>query len=458
MPSPTLMSAHASLQEFFATQTTLADNFRIQQLQRLKTTIQKYEAELLQALQRDLHKSAFEGYTSEIGFVYSEINDAIKNLRRWMKPQRVKTPWLHWPSRSKIHAQPKGVVLIIAPWNYPVQLLFSPLVGAIAAGNCVMLKPSEAASATEKVIAKTIAEAFPQKYCAVVTGDASVAQELLGLKFDHIFFTGSTIIGQQVLRAAAEHLTPVTLELGGKSPCIVDATANIDLSARRIAWGKFYNAGQSCVAPDYLLVHRQIKDQLVEKLKHTIENFFGPQTQNSPDYGRIISRRHFDRLTELLKNQSILVGGHNDAETLYIAPTIIDCQHMDNPLMREEIFGPILPILTYNSRDEIPALIAQRPTPLACYIFTSEQNFAARIIREVKFGGGCVNNTLIHVANQHLPFGGVGYSGMGAYHGKASFDVFSHRQSIVYTPWMFDLWLKYPPYRGRLKLIRKLLR
>lgn len=443
---------------FFASGRTKTLGFRIQQLKRLKAAIKTNEIELLNALHRDLHKSAFEGYTAEIGFVYTELNDAINNLKCWAKPVRAKTPLLHWPSRSRIYSEPKGSVLIIGPWNYPLQLVLSPLIGAIAAGNCVIIKPSEVSRSCEEVIVKLIAEVFPQDHCAVVTGDATFTKNLLSYKFDHIFFTGSTAVGREVMRAAAEHLTPVTLELGGKSPCIVDTHTNMQLSARRIAWGKFYNAGQTCVAPDYLLVHKSIKEEFVEHLRRELVQFFGKQSQNSPDYGRIINDKHFTRLVTMLDGQDIMVGGQHDAASRFIAPTIVDCHEQDNVLMREEIFGPILPVLEYDTKDEALAIVAKYPKPLACYVFSNKRKFYKRVIRDVRFGGGCVNNTLMHVANHHLPFGGVGPSGMGAYHGRTSFDVFSHKKSVMYTPWIFDLWLKYPPYFRRIELIRKLMR
>jgi acyl-CoA reductase-like NAD-dependent aldehyde dehydrogenase len=364
---------------------------------------------------------------------------------------------VYQPASSRIIPQPKGVVLIISPWNYPFQLLITPLIGSIAAGNCALLKPSELAPATSAVLAKLVERTFSPEYCALVEGGVEETTALLRESFDHIFFTGSIPVGKIVMRAAAEHLTPVTLELGGKSPCIIDKETDIKVTARRIAWGKFFNCGQTCVAPDYLLVPTQIKREVLAALKQSVQHFFGNDPQTSPDYGRIINERHFDRLVSLISGE-VLLGGTYDRSQRYIPPTVIDRVSMSDKVMEDEIFGPILPVLEYDTLDEAFALVRQRPNPLACYIFTTRRETEHRVLNELSFGGGCVNDTLIHVGNAHLPFGGIGASGMGAYHGQTSFDVFSHFKSVMKSPQMIDLPLKYPPYGKRLNLVRKMMR
>jgi aldehyde dehydrogenase (NAD+) len=443
---------------FFEQGKTRSAEFRIAQLKKLKAGIKELEAEILAALKQDLNKSDFEGYTSEVGFVYEELAHTLKNLRDWMRPRSVATPLLHQPSTSRIYLQPKGTVLIIGPWNYPFQLLIAPLIASIAAGNTAILKPSEFSTATAAVVVKLIERTFSPEFCAVVGGGVEETTALLEERFDHIFFTGSIPVGKIVMRAAAEHLTPVTLELGGKSPCIVDRDTDLGVTARRIAWGKFYNAGQTCIAPDYVLAPKDLKRGLIQGIKQELVNFFGEQPKDSPDYGRIISPRHFDRLVGLLGEGEIVTGGQHDKASLYIAPTVIDNVRLDHQIMADEIFGPILPVLEYDTLDEAIQLVRQRPNPLACYVFTNKAKTEERVIEELSFGGGCVNNALIHFANPNLPFGGVGESGMGAYHGYDGFETFSHRKAVVKSSFLMDVKLKYPPYKNRLGLIRKLMR
>ncbi len=442
--------------KFFQSGKTRSLSFRRAQLEKLRQAIKTLEPEIYQALAKDLRKSPFEAYGSEIGFVYEELKIVLNGLSEWAEPQCIGTPLPLMPGSSKVYPEPKGVILIIGPWNYPFQLIIAPVIGAIAAGNCVILKPSEVASETEAVVEKLIQSAFSPEYCAVVRGDATKTKTLLNESFDHIFFTGSVAVGREVMLAAAHHLTPVTLELGGKSPCIVDETADITVTARRIAWGKFLNVGQTCVAPDYLLVHEKAHAALITALRQELQTFYGSDPKESPDYGRIINRRHFDRLKALLVG-SIVVGGASDPDDLYIAPTIIDQVDLTHPAMQDEIFGPILPVITFKNLDEAFGLIAKNPKPLALYIFTSNKTTEQRVISEVSFGGGCVNNTILHLANVNLPFGGIGTSGIGSYHGKASFDVFSHFKSIYKTPYIFDLKVKYPPYKDNLKYLKHLI-
>jgi aldehyde dehydrogenase (NAD+) len=420
--------------------------YRQDQLRRLQAAIETRETALLDALHPDLRKSPHDAYTSEIGFVLSDIRHALKHLPAWMKPQRRSLPPMAWPGRAAVHPEPFGVALIIGPWNYPFQLLVSPLVGAIAAGNCAVLKPSEFAPHTSAVVAKLIADAFPPEYLAVVEGERDAAEALLREKFDTIFFTGSTAVGRAVMTAAAKHLTPVTLELGGKSPTIVCADAPLDVTARRITWGKFMNAGQTCVAPDFILADRRIRQPLVEALRHAVREFYGDNPQRSPDYGRIVNRRHFDRLSAFATG---------DAADLYIPPTILTDATWDSPVMQEEIFGPILPVLEFDLLDEALAKLRNLPVPLALYLFTSDRATQERVLAGTRSGGVCINDTVVHIAGKELPFGGLGESGMGAYHGKASFDCFSHRRSVMRRSMAFDSRFRYPPPKLSLARLRK---
>jgi aldehyde dehydrogenase (NAD+) len=429
---------------FFSTEQTKSIDFRLEQLTKLKQAIINNQDAILAAVKADLGRPAFEAYF-EIATL-GEINLALKQLKNWAKPQRIKSPIDQFPASAWIQPDPLGVVLIIGPWNYPFQLMMSPLVGAIAAGNCALLKPSEHAPHTSRVVAKLIGDTFDPRYIAVAEGDASVSQQLLAEKFDHIFFTGGTEIGRIVMAAAAKHLTPVTLELGGKSPCIVDCDIDIDRAAQRIAWGKLINAGQTCIAPDYLLVNSQIKTELVDRIKHYIQEFYGANPALSQDYGRIIHQRHFDRLVAFLDRGKIILGGDYNADERYLAPTLIDGVTWDDPVMQSEIFGPILPILTYNDLEEAIAQVNARPKPLALYFFSRDRQQQQRILQATSSGGVCINDTVMQVSVNSLPFGGVGESGIGAYHGKASFDTFSHFKSVLKREFWLDLGWRYAPY------------
>lgn len=457
--------SHADIQHvierqrlFFASGKTRPVPFRLAQLKKLKETLKKNESAMLLALSKDLGKSAFESYTAEIGFIYEEINLMLKKLQRWAKPKRVATPMLMQPGSSRIYTEPKGVVLIIASWNYPIQVSLAPLLAAISAGNCAVLKPSELAPATAGLLQRIIEQCFSPDYCAVVQGGVSETQELLTYRFDHIFFTGSTPVGKIVMLAAANHLTPVTLELGGKSPCIVDHGVDLEVTARRIVWGKFYNVGQTCIAPDYVLVPSALKVSLLSHMKKAIGDFYGSDPAKSPDYGRIIHTRHFDRLCALMQGMSVFAGGGADRETRYIAPTLLDKVTLDAPIMQEEIFGPLLPVLEYETLDQALQVVKQRPHPLACYVFTQDPKTEERVLQEISFGGGCINNTLLHLLNPNMPFGGIGPSGLGAYHGRFGFETFSHHKSIYKSPQWIDISLKYPPYKDRLALVKKVMR
>ena len=433
--------------------------FRKEQLQALKQVTEKYEQEIYQALYADLKKSPEECWVSENGMLLSEINYAIQHLQDWMKPTKVKTNLLNFPSSSYIYPEPLGVLLIISPWNYPFQLLLKPAVGAIAAGNCMVLKSSEYAPATSAVMKKMIAETFDPKFIRFVEGDgAVVVPEMMNqFVFDHVLFTGSTTVGKAVYQLAAKNLVPVTLELGGKSPCIIEADANLQVAAKRIVVTKFSNVGQICIAPDYLLVHESVKDELVQQLKKTIQRFYTEDPLSVSHYGKIINEKQFDRIVQYLKDGNILQGGKTDRSQLFIEPTLMDQVKMDSRIMQEEIFGPLLPILTFKTREEAMKIIAANKNPLALYVFTSSASVEKQWMERVPFGGGCVNNTVWHLTNHHLPFGGRGFSGIGGYQGKHTFDTFSHKKSILKTPTWFDPAMKYPPFKGKLGLFKKLI-
>jgi len=446
--------------KFFITGETRNIDYRISALKRLKTTIKKYEKEIINALYKDLGKSEFEAYGTEIGFVLDSIGNFIKHSKNWAKPKKVRTALHQFPSKGYIMYEPYGTVLIIGPFNYPFQLLIEPLVGAIAAGNCAILKPSESTPTVSGLVKKIIEETFEEKYIRVIEGEKETTSALINLAFDYIFFTGSVPVGRIVMKAAAENLVPVTLELGGKSPVIVDKTANLELAAKRILWGKLINAGQTCIAPDYILVHKHIKDSFIEKLKSTVVSFYGSDASNSSDYGRIVSIKQFERLVAIIEKDKnkIIYGGHSDADTLYIEPTIIDKVNWQDAVMHDEIFGPIMPILEYEELEEVIEIITDRPKPLSLYVFTQDKNVEAAILNRISFGGGAVNDTISHMASSNMPFGGVGNSGMGAYHGKDSFETFSHRKSILKKSTSIDIKLIFPPYGNRTKLIRKILK
>jgi aldehyde dehydrogenase (NAD+) len=443
--------------EFFQTGKTRSIDFRLAQLKILKQAIVEYEIAINEALQADLHKPVVEIYLTEITVVKKEIDYAIKHLKSWIKPHKAAVPLEQLPGAGKIYPEPLGIVLIISPWNYPLQLAITPLVGAIAAGNCTIIKLSEIATHAAAVLAKMLQKYFDSTYISVVEGGVETSQKLLTEKFDLIFFTGSTNIGKIVMAAAAKHLTPVVLELGGKSPCIVDTDINLEYAAKRITWGKFINAGQSCIAPDYLLVPEAIKQQFIEKIQKCITEFYGAQPANSPDYGRIIDRKQFDRLVALLADGKIVFGGETDAESRYIAPTVIELASLDVPAMQSEIFGPILPVVTYQDISEAIAIVNQGSKPLALYLFSRDRNLQKRVLAETSSGSACINDTVLQFVVPTLPFGGVGSSGMGKYHGKASFDIFSHYKSVLYRSLAIEINLRYPPYRGKLPLLKRIL-
>ncbi|WP_066426223.1 aldehyde dehydrogenase [Anabaena sp. 4-3] len=447
----------AKQRKFFQTGKTKEIAFRLEQLKMLKQLVLENESAIIQALNQDLHKPEFETYATEIGGI-KEINYAIKNLKSWTQPKKAPVPADFFTYSARIYPEPLGVILIIGPWNYPFNLIISPLVGAIAAGNCAIIKPSELAPHTSKLLAELISKYFPSEYIAVVEGGVETSQQLLQEKFDHIFFTGGTAIGKIVMEAAAKHLTPVTLELGGKSPCIVDTEINLEHTARRITWGKFINAGQTCVAPDYLLVNRKIKPDLITALRKTIKEFYGDNPANSPDFARIINQKHFTRLSQLIKHGEIIIGGDINPEERYIAPTIIDRVSLTDPIMQEEIFGPILPIIEYTDIQEAIALINSQPKPLALYLFSHNKNLQQSILKETSSGGVCLNDTIMQVGISSLPFGGVGNSGIGSYHGKASFDTFSHYKSVLKNTFWLDLNWRYAPYKDKLSLLKRIIK
>ncbi|AOZ94523.1 aldehyde dehydrogenase [Paenibacillus crassostreae] len=447
-------------QQFFYSGQTRNIQFRLQQLSKLKVTIQRYEQQIISALYDDLRKSEFEAYATEIGFCLSSISHTMKHLKRWMKPQKVRTPIHQYPSKSYIVKEPYGTVLIVGPFNYPFQLLIEPLIGALATGNCIVLKPSENTPAVTTIIKKMIKETFNPSYIRVIEGEKETTSILIHAAFDYIFFTGSVPVGKIVMEAAAKNLTPVTLELGGKSPVIVDRTANIPLAAKRIIWGKLLNTGQTCIAPDYVLAHADIKQQLIEEMKHVITNFYGSDARTSKDYGRIVNERQFDRLVAIINKDeaNILFGGHVDKDDLYIEPTLLATESWSDTAMQDEIFGPILPIMTYHKLEEAIQMIQSHPKPLSLYLFTEHKQVENEVLGRVSFGGGCVNDTISHVANTYLPFGGVGNAGIGAYHGQYSFDTFSHAKSILKKSTKFDLKVVFPPYGDKVKLVKKLLK
>jgi aldehyde dehydrogenase (NAD+) len=445
---------------YFNTGATRALDFRMEKLSILKKSIQKNEKQIAEALWSDLHKSEFEAYETEIGIILDEINYVMKHLKAWSKTKKVRTPLTHFLSSSYIYSEPYGVSLIISPWNYPFQLLIAPLIGAIAAGNCAMLKPSENSPKTTEVIIKIIEESFTEEFVSVVEpyGGKESAEAILKEEFDYIFFTGSVPVGKIVMAAASKHLTPVTLELGGKSPCIVDKDADIKLAAKRIAWGKYLNAGQTCVAPDYIMVHESVKLQLLTEITRCIKEFFGENPADSKDFPRIINERQFDRLVGLLGKGNIITGGEYSKTEKYIAPTIIDNITWDDPIMLDEIFGPILPIMEFEDLEKVIKTVNSKPKPLALYFFSNNKKQQERIIKMVPYGGGCINDTIMHVASSYLPFGGVGASGMNAYHGKGSYDVFSHKKSVIKKSNLIDVKIRYAPYNDKIKLLKKLMK
>jgi len=447
------------MRNYFNAGNTKPIQFRKEQLLKLKKTLLQYEEEVYQALNADLGKNKEEAYASELGLVLAEINHTLKNLKNWMEPKSVQTTMVNLPSSSKIYKDSLGVVLIIAPWNYPLNLILIPLVGAIAGGNCVVLKPSELAPSTAALVEKIIQEIFEPNHIKVFNGDGAdlVPRLMNDFRFDHVFYTGSVAVGKTIYKLAAEKLIPVTLELGGKSPAVVETDADIKITARRIVLGKFLNAGQTCIAPDYILAHKSIKEELIKIMIKTIEKFYSKDSVNSNEYGKIINERRFDKLITYLQEGNIIYGGNYDRNKLWIEPTLIENISMDSSLMTEEIFGPLLPVLCYETTDEAIEIIGKNPNPLALYIFTSSGEKEKLFIDKIHFGGGCVNNTAWYFANKQFPFGGVGNSGIGSYHGKYSFKVFTREKPVMKTPAWFDPDFKYPPLKGKLGLFKKFI-
>ncbi len=449
-----------AMRKHFETGATLSYEFRMKQLQALKQLVLTSEKEISASLYSDLKKSEEESYAGETGILLSELNITIKNLRRWMRPKRVPTDLTNIPSSSTIYRDPLGVVLIIAPWNYPFHLVMVPLVGAIAGGNCAVVKPSELAPATAGLVEKLITAIFPPEYIKVIVGDGSSVIPLMmeRFRFDYVFYTGGIAVGKLIYKMAAENLVPVTLELGGKSPAIIEKDADLAVAARRIALGKFANAGQTCIAPDYVLVHQEVKENFITLLKSTIVKFYSKDPSESYEYGRIINERRFDKLLGFLDEGKIAHGGQHQKEQLFLAPTVMEDVDEDSIVMKEEIFGPILPILGYNTREEALSIVQRNPNPLALYLFTNSEGAEREWIAKVPFGCGCINNTVWQVKNPHLPFGGVGSSGTGAYHGKFTFETFTRAKGVLKTPTWFDPAVKYPPFKGKLKLFKWVIR
>lgn len=433
-------------------------NQRKEKLKKFSHVISLHENDIIEALHKDFGKPAFEAYLTEINVVQSDLKDTIKNIHAWAKPKKVRASILNFPSSDYIYTEPYGKTLIISPWNYPFQLAICPLIAAYAAGNSIVLKPSELTPHISSLISKIIRETFDVKEVVAVLGDAEIAKSQLAKRWDYIFFTGSPAVGKEIAKAAAGNLTPVTLELGGKNPCIIDKNANLQIAAKRIVWGKFINAGQTCIAPDYLLIHKGVKTKFIRLLQQEIINAYGEDPKLSPDFTRIINKKHFFRLVGMIDEAKTITGGIHDEESLYIAPTLIDEPSFDSAIMKDEIFGPLLPLISYENESDLEKIISKYEKPLSLYVFTDDKAFAERAIRKFSFGGGCINDTVVHFSNKRLPFGGVGNSGMGAYHGKKSYDTFSHQKAIVKKATWLDIPLRYAPYGNKLKVIRKLLK
>lgn len=448
------------LRRFFQSGATRAYEWRRQQLLLLQQAIRSEETAIHAALYADLKKSPEEAYATETGLVLAEIRHTLKHLAKWMRPQKAGTNLVNIPATSRVYRDPLGVVLVVAPWNYPFQLSLIPVAAALAAGNTVVLKPSEWAPATAAVIERLLTRIFPPECVRVVQGDgAAIVPALIRqFRWDHIFFTGSVPVGQAIYRLAAEQLIPVTLELGGKSPVIVEKDANLRVAARRIVVGKFLNAGQTCIAPDYLLVHTAVRENFLQHLRETIKDFYRPEPRNSYDYGKIINEKRFDRLVSFLADGNAFCGGDHDRKELYIGPTLLTEVDPAAPVMQEEIFGPLLPVFTYSTTEEAIAFVRTHPDPLAFYLFTADTALQRTWIEGLRFGGGCINNTDWHFANLHLPFGGIGQSGIGAYHGKYSFERFTHAKAVMKTPTMVDPAIKYPPFKGKMKWFKRFIR
>ncbi|WP_409293328.1 aldehyde dehydrogenase [Peribacillus sp. SCS-37] len=444
--------------ELFNAQNTKSLHFRMDQLVRLKKVLKDHEHEIFTALYTDLNKSETEAYMTELGILYSEIDFTLRNLKKWMKAKRVRTPVTHNGSRGYIMPEPYGTALIIAPWNYPVQLALSPLIGSMAAGNTSIIKPSELTPQVSAVLKKMIGDAFPEHYIAVIEGGVETSKALLERKLDYIFFTGSVRVGKAVMEAASRNLIPVTLELGGKSPCIVAPDADLKLAAKRIVFGKYTNAGQTCIAPDYLFVHRDIKEQLLKNMVSVIREFYGENPISSDKYGKIVNTAHFNRMVSYLGQGRILAGGRYDKDSRRMEPSLLGNVSWDSPVMQQEIFGPVFPVLEFDSLDEVILEVNKRPKPLALYLFTSDRDTESKIMDSISFGGGCVNDTLMQIATPYLPFGGVGESGMGSYHGASSFHTFTHYKSVLKQTSLFDFSFKYPSAKNGMRILRRLLK
>jgi aldehyde dehydrogenase (NAD+) len=433
-------------------------DYRIDRLEKLRNTIKKYETEILEALEADLGKAHFEGYATEVGYCLESIRYLKKNIRKWSRDKKVRTPYYHFVTKSFIQYEPYGTVLIIGPFNYPFQLIIEPLAGAIAAGNTVIVKPSRYTENVEGILGKIIKEVFEEGHVTMVTGGRESLSRLLESKLDYIFFTGSVNVGKIIMEAASNNLVPVTLELGGKSPAIVHKDANLKIAAKRIVWGKFINTGQTCIAPDYLFVHSEIRDDFLNELKNTIIDFYGSNPEKNNDYGRIVNEKQFLRLISLIDEDKIYHGGKYNRDSLYIEPTILENIDWNDKVMEDEIFGPILPVLEYDNLASVVEVVNLREKPLSLYIFSENKTVQDEVVKNISFGGGCINDTLIHSANPYIPFGGVGNSGIGSYHGKYSFLTFSHKKCIMKKSTRFELGLVFPPYKDKINLIRKILK
>ncbi len=447
---------------FFNSGKTRPVSFRRAMLKKLRKAILLHEKEILSAVHTDLGKSDFEAFTTEITLVLREIQVMLHSLKRWTKPERRSAGIFNFPGSARVYHDPHGVCLVMSPWNYPFQLTIMPVVGAIAGGNTVIVKPSAYAPATQDLLADILAETFEPEYIAAVRGGREANQHLLEQHFDYIFFTGGIQVGSIVMEKASKHLTPVTLELGGKSPCIIAPDADINLTAKRIAWGKCINSGQTCVAPDYILAHRSIRDEFVEKLRSCITDFYGTEPHTNPEFPHIINRKHFDRLTALITDAqkagaTLVSGGRTVPETMHIEPAVFTGVSRDNPLMQEELFGPLVPVLEWDSEEELTGTLLERPRPLAFYVFTRNNAFSKRLMERIPFGGGCINDTVMHLASHALPFGGTGTSGMGAYHGESSFRTFTREKSVVKKGFLVDVPLRYAPFTGKYRAFRRFL-
>lgn len=446
--------------EYFSTGETKDINFRIEKLKKLRDVLKSEEEKVFEALKKDLMKSSFESYVTEVAMVYDEINMHIKNIKKWSKKRRVKTPLVQFPAKSFIQLEPYGVVLIIGPFNYPFMLTMDPLIGAIAAGNTVIIKPSESAPETSKILKEILEKVFDEKYILHVNPERGkeVVEELLKEKFDYIFFTGSATVGKIVMKAASQYLTPVTLELGGKSPCIIDKDCKVELAARRIVWGKLMNSGQTCVAPDYLYVHKNIEEEFIKKLEEEIKNQFGDNPLESKDYSKMVNEREFNRVLSYIDKEKLVFGGNYNRKTFQIEPTILKNITWDDPVMEKEIFGPIFPILIFENLDEVIRVVNSKDKPLALYYFSEDKNKIEKVLNSTSSGGVTINDTLVHVSSSYLPFGGVGNSGMGEYHGKYSFDLFSNKKGVMNRKTFLDLKIRYAPFKNKLTIVKKIMK